>query len=168
MDKPAPRYYFAYGSNLSVFQMKYHCPSAQVVGSTILSGYRLSFNGVKPNRGYLTVEKCDGSVVPIGIYTISEQDESRLDVYEGYPTLYKKEYLTLPFNDTEITGLIYIMRPIFPNNVPANNYYFICIDGYNNFNFDRELLQAALNRAKEEQEKRLSKIPQPKKDVNIL
>lgn len=168
MDKPAPRYYFAYGSNLSFFQMKYHCSSAQVVGSTILPGYRLSFNGVKPNRGYLTIEKCEDSVVPIGIYTISEQDEARLDVYEGYPTLYNKEHLTLPFNNTEITGLIYIMRPTFPNNVPDKNYYFICLDGYENFNFNKELLASALTRAKEEQTKRLVKIPLPKKDVNIL
>ena len=44
MDK---RYYIAYGSNLNVYQMKFRCPNARIIGTTVVPNYELLFKGSK-------------------------------------------------------------------------------------------------------------------------
>ena len=43
------KYYLAYGSNLNLNEMKVRCPSAKMIGSTILKDYELIFR-----NSYLT------------------------------------------------------------------------------------------------------------------
>ena len=50
------RYYIAYGSNLNVRQMRMRCPSARIIGTSVLKDYELLFKGSKTGS-YLTVEK---------------------------------------------------------------------------------------------------------------
>ena len=45
MRKIEERYYFAYGSNMNLEQMKYRCPAAEVVENVRLEDYRLAFRG---------------------------------------------------------------------------------------------------------------------------
>ena len=45
------RYYFAYGSNMNLEQMKYRCPAAEVVENVRLENYRLAFRGRAPPPG---------------------------------------------------------------------------------------------------------------------
>ena len=45
------RYYFAYGSNMNLEQMKYRCPAAEVVENVRLEDYRLAFRGKAPAVG---------------------------------------------------------------------------------------------------------------------
>ena len=45
------RYYFAYGSNMNLEQMKYRCPAAEVVENVRLENYRLAFRGRAPGNG---------------------------------------------------------------------------------------------------------------------
>lgn len=82
--------YFAYGSNLNFGQMSYRCPEATVVGTAKLEGYELAFR-----RGYLTILPKEGSTVEGLIWSVTEQDESHLDRYEGYPRFYNKETMTV-------------------------------------------------------------------------
>lgn len=49
------RYYFAYGSNMNLEQMKYRCPAAEVVENVRLEDYRLAFRGKAPGNGVATV-----------------------------------------------------------------------------------------------------------------
>ena len=49
------RYYFAYGSNMNLEQMKYRCPAAEVVENVRLEDYRLAFRGRAPGNGVATV-----------------------------------------------------------------------------------------------------------------
>ena len=49
------KYYLAYGSNLNIPQMQYRCPEARIVGTAVIEGYRLLFNGSKTGS-YLTIE----------------------------------------------------------------------------------------------------------------
>ena len=49
------RYYFAYGSNMNLEQMKYRCPAAEVVENVRLENYRLAFRGRAPGNGVSTV-----------------------------------------------------------------------------------------------------------------
>lgn len=151
-------YYFAYGSNLNLIQMKKHCPNAQVIGATILNNHRLIFNGTVPGHSFLNIEECECAFVPIGIYRITKEDEKRLDRYEGYPTLYLKKQITVPFDTQQITGLIYIMRQKGNEVIPSNFYYMTCHNGYIDFQFDPSILETALTSAYENQEKTLKYI----------
>ena len=58
------RYYIAYGSNLNVRQMRMRCPSARIIGTSVLKDYELLFKGSKTGS-YLTVEKKSLSLIHI-------------------------------------------------------------------------------------------------------
>jgi len=83
------RYYIAYGSNLNIYQMRFRCPGAKIIGTSKLDGYRLLFKGSQ-SGSYLTVEKEQGYSVPVAVWAVTEHDEANLDRYEGYPTFYYK------------------------------------------------------------------------------
>ena len=78
------RYYIAYGSNLNVRQMMMRCPTARLIGTSVIKDYRLMFKGSQTGS-YLTIEQSLGSEVPVGVWAVSEADERALDRYEGYP-----------------------------------------------------------------------------------
>ena len=131
-------YYLAYGSNLNKKQMKHRCKDSICIGSSILENYKLKFNL------YLTIEKEEKSIVPIGVYKISKEDEKALDRYEGYPTLYSKQYITIKINGRKEKALIYLMNPQFDYKIPSQGYINICKKGDNAFNFDTTILDKAL------------------------
>lgn len=54
------RYYIAYGSNLNIRQMRMRCPSARIIGTSVLKDYELLFKGSKTGS-YLTVERSPAS-----------------------------------------------------------------------------------------------------------
>ena len=58
------RYYIAYGSNLNVRQMRMRCPTARIIGTSVLKDYELLFKGSKTGS-YLTVEKKPGTIAYI-------------------------------------------------------------------------------------------------------
>ena len=88
------RYYIAYGSNLNIPQMRWRCKDAKIVGTAVIKDYRLMFKGSQ-SGSYLTIEKAEGYVVPVGVWSVSEDDEKHLDRYEGYPDFYYKTEMTL-------------------------------------------------------------------------
>ena len=87
--------YFAYGSNLNHEQMQRRCRDSEYIKNFVLEGYKLSFCAVSRSYGVANIIKKSGSKVPGGIWKISESDEKELDIYEGYPTLYTKDYFKL-------------------------------------------------------------------------
>ncbi len=135
-------YYLAYGSNLNERQMRYRCPGAVKVGTLMLDDYQLEF------RQFLTIVPHKGSQVPIGVWLVNELDEKRLDIYEGYPRFYRKEYIEIEIEDRKEQALVYIMNDVRSVAPPSNQYMFTCIEGYNNFNFDISYLKEALDRSK--------------------
>ena len=56
--------YVAYGSNINIGQMQRRCPDAEVIGKSVLEGYRLLFRGDEGNA-VATVEPQDGGEVPV-------------------------------------------------------------------------------------------------------
>lgn len=137
------KYYLAYGSNLNVRQMAHRCPTAEVVGSVMLPNYELNFCGTY--TGYLTVVQVQGSKVPLGVWKIEEQDEKRLDMYEGYPSTYSKVYVPLKIDNDVVDAIIYVMNC---NKLmkPTDVYFQTCLEGYSDFGFDADYLEEALNR----------------------
>ena len=143
------RYYAAYGSNLNILQMRYRCPSARVIGVAEISDYRLLFKGSKTGA-YLTIEKQKGSVVPVGIWEVSEADERSLDRYEGFPNFYYKTEMNLDIKGIR-TGkirrrkcFVYIMHEERELALPSRSYVRTCIEGYFNFDFNTKYLKQAI------------------------
>lgn len=128
--------YVAYGSNLNMKQMSIRCPTAAVVGSGTLKGYRLAFWGVA------TVFPCDESEVPIAVWEIDEECERALDRYEGYPRLYHKETVKVEVDGVTLDAMIYIMNRsrLYP---PTPIYYRTIELGYEDFGFDTKYLERA-------------------------
>ena len=122
-------YYVAYGSNLNKQQMMARCPGAECIGPAILENYKLKFNL------FLTVEPQETNNVPVGIWKISKEDERKLDRYEGYPRIYRKEYVSVQVNGIKRKCLIYIMNyiPNRMNQKPTIEYLERCKKGYEDF-----------------------------------
>ena len=130
MKKIRAKYYIAYGSNLNLEQMARRCPTAKVVGSTTLKNYRLMFRGLQP------------------------KDEKALDVYEGWPHLYRKETLRVTVNGKRLYAMIYIMNEDRnPYGEPSPRYFFTILTGYKSAGFDFRILREANARSKKELEK---------------
>jgi len=162
------KYYVAYGSNLHIGQMTFRCPTAKVVGATALENRRLLFRGGR-GSAVATVEPNDGGSVPVLIWEIQPKDEEALDRYEGYPFLYRKEYVDITLDGEPIEAMIYIMnvndgRPeekdaipkeyrkynqhfhknqYRPLNQSAARYYTTILDGYKAAGFDVDILRKA-------------------------
>ena len=89
--------YFAYGSNLALWQMKSRCPECEVHGLATLAGHSLTFAG-RPKRdrgGVLTVVPAEGRTVPGVVYLLSSADLDALDACEGYPYWYQRKQLAV-------------------------------------------------------------------------
>lgn len=56
--------YIAYGSNMNIEQMARRCPTAKVVASTWLEGYRLRFMGGSYSA-VATIEPSEDDLVPV-------------------------------------------------------------------------------------------------------
>lgn len=149
--------YLAYGSNLNLEHMAYRCPSAKVVGTTILENHRLVYKGRADDFAYLTIEKYEGKSVPLGIFEVSHKDISSLDIYEGYPELYKKEYIPVKLGDETKKVLIYIMNQDLTYHLPSEEYIESCMTGYEYFGFNKKILEQALLDTKVNLPKRLFK-----------
>lgn len=150
------KYYFAYGSNLDKRAMRFRCVSARPIGHGVLEGYKLVFRGGA--YGYLTVEPCEESSVPIGVWEIDELDEHNLDLYEGYPEFYRKEIVKIPVTKfkaanssitEEIEGMIYLMNDGYKLARPTRDYVRTCMNGYADFSLDTDYLDKAIEEVKE-------------------
>ena len=146
--------YLAYGSNLNLDQMDVRCPGAELIGYTTVSNMRLIFRG-SGSGYYLSIERTPAGMirsVPCGVFRISDADEKSLDVYEGYPRFYKKKLIKdLPLymmdgslRSGKLTAMAYVLPRSAPLGFPSNRYIQTCVQGYNDFGFDSEILRTAI------------------------
>lgn len=136
--------YLAYGSNLNLGQMGMRCPDALVIGTTLLKDYQLIFKG-SHNSGVASIEKKVGSSVPVLLWEITKRCEKALDRYEGFPHLYRKEYLKVLFEDQQLIVMAYVMNEGPPLSAPGTYYFKTIIDGYYDCGFDEEILNNAVD-----------------------
>ena len=136
--------YLAYGSNLNLTQMATRCPTARVIGSTVLKDYRLLFRG--PHAGAVaTVEPYEGSGVPVLVWELTPADEAALDRYEGWPYLYRKETIKVKLNGKTVKAMVYIMNDGRPLGTPSCYYYSVILEGYKSACFDVDILRTAVS-----------------------
>lgn len=148
------KFYLAYGSNLNVYQMRHRCPTAKVVGTAWIEGYELLFKG-SYSGSYLTIEKKEGSKVPVVVWGVERSDELSLDRYEGYPNFYYKQVMDISYTDfktqapKKCNAFVYIMHEERELGIPSNSYIQTCSIGYATFGFDLQFLQNAYNKSVE-------------------
>ncbi len=143
--------YIAYGSNLNLPQMSMRCPDAKILGTSEIEDYELVFRGSKTGS-YATIEPCEGASVPVLLWSITPHDEKMLDIYEGYPSFYEKENMTLPLDDKEVTAMVYIMPSHHVLGMPSQRYIDTIVEGYETADFDVDVLYDALDKTEQRME----------------
>ena len=143
MSEKTQRLYIAYGSNLNLQQMAFRCPTATVVGTSVLRNMRLLFRGESGNA-VATVERYKGGTVPILVWELQPRDEAALDVYEGYPHFYRKETMRITLNGKRVSAMVYIMNAGHTLGLPGMFYLNAIREGYRSAGFDVEVLQQAV------------------------
>ena len=135
------QHYFAYGSNLHHLQMKRRCPNCKYLKKMILNNYRMTF---RSRYGAADIERKAGHKVYGALYLISKAAEKRLDVYEEYPTLYKKMY----FKHDDKKIMTYTMVNKTKLVPPSTRYLNIIKQGYKDCKLNIKSLNIALSQLK--------------------
>jgi gamma-glutamylcyclotransferase (GGCT)/AIG2-like uncharacterized protein YtfP len=130
-------FYFAYGSNLNHFQMKRRCKDSVYLKKINLKDFKLIF---RSKYRAADIEPKKNSIVPGGLFEISKSDEKKLDVYEEFPTLYRKYY----FHYYRKKVMTYIMVKKTPFKFPTERYLKIVQQGYKDCKLDSKYLKKAL------------------------
>ena len=86
------------------------------------------------------IEPKKNSIVPGGLFEISKNDEKKLDVYEDYPTLYKKYYFY--YYGKKIMTYTMVNKTQF--KFPTERYLNIVKKGYLDCRLERKFLKRAL------------------------
>ena len=135
--------YIAYGSNINVKQMAYRCPGARVAGTAELTGYDLLFKG-RRYSSHATVEQQGDGRVPVLLWNINKHHERALDVFEGWPKVYRKEVHTVQIEGKIRQGMLYVMTDGHSFGDPTPEYYNTIREGYKNAGFDTSYLDRAV------------------------
>jgi hypothetical protein len=78
-------YYFSYAANLNRSHMARLCSGAEPLFPAVLEGYTLTV------RRWFNLESKEGAAVRGGVWWIGEEHLPKLDWYEDWPELYRKE-----------------------------------------------------------------------------
>lgn len=136
-------YYFAYGSNLNMEQMKARCPGSIPICKGEVANARLVF------KTYADVIKSQAKVktshVPGAIYKVTPKDIRALDRYEGVAAgFYKKvrvKVITDEYARSGITCFMYVMCPkVRRPALPSEEYFNVCAQGYRDWNLPLHFL----------------------------
>ena len=133
--------YFAYGSNLNLFQMQRRCKDSVFLKKYELKNYRLNF---RSKYRAADIEKSKNSIVPGALFEITKSDEKKLDIYEDFPILYKKLY----FNYYNKTVMTYTMVNKTEFRYPTERYLNVVKRGYTDCKLDTKYLKVALQPVK--------------------
>ena len=141
------RLYVAYGSNLNLYQMKFRCPTARLVGTGIIKDHELQFKGRK-DSAFATIAPSEGGTVPVAVWELQPRDEKALDRYEGYPNYYFKQDIPVEIKNGEtINGMVYIMDLRQDFGIPSPGYVQTVSEGYHNCRLDTSVLKNAVRQS---------------------
>ena len=117
--------------------MKRRCKDSLFIKKINLKDFRLTF---RSKYRAADIELNKNSIVPGALFKISKSDEKKLDVYEDYPTLYKKFY----FYHYSKKVMTYTMVKKTPFRYPTPRYLNVVKQGYKDCKLDKNFLKKAL------------------------
>ena len=132
--------YFAYGSNLSFYQMKERCGELKTLGRATLENYQLCFSeyGARWGGGSATITAKKGEKTEGIVYALKKEAIQKLDPWEIPP--YKKIKIHLAKYGavfTYIHSLKYILAP-------STSYLIRILEGYEKYHLNIACLENAL------------------------
>ena len=133
--------YFAYGMNTNQEEMSYRCPGARALSRAMLPGYRLEF------KSFATIVPNPKETVEGVLWTITDPEESALDMLEGYPEFYDKKIVSVEHDNQSYIAMTYIMGPREQGHAPSDGYYSMVSEGYQTFGLSQTQLLDAKNRS---------------------
>jgi gamma-glutamylcyclotransferase (GGCT)/AIG2-like uncharacterized protein YtfP len=133
--------YFAYGMNTNRDEMAYRCPGARALGKAVLPGYRFEF------KSFATIVPSPKETVQGVLWTITDSDESALDMLEGYPEFYDKKTVSVEHSGQSYIAMTYIMNPREKGYAPSDGFYSMVSEGYQTFGLSQQQLLDAKNRS---------------------
>ena len=121
------KFYFAYGSNMDEEQMRQRGLVVKGKFPGVLHGWHLAFNKVAGSRnaGYANIEHYSGADVQGIIYETDDSSIRKLDKYEGYPSHYHREKVTVhdrAGHDIRCTVYVANQEMTEQNLAPAKSY----------------------------------------------
>lgn len=141
------RYYFAYGSNMNLEQMKYRCPEPFP---------EMPADNFQAGRFPQLPQPEKGSYVEGVLWKITEACEKSLDFYEGFPSFYGKESIRVKNQDgVEKEVFVYMMNAPH-KDVPAKPSKFYLdgiLEGCKDNQIPTESVMEAVKRTRQEVKK---------------
>ena len=148
--KDENRLYFAYGSNLSLAQIKLRCPDHKPKGTAVLSNHRVVCNK-KGDNGvdfYAGIVCSPGDEVLGALYQLTEKDITRLDDSEGckeYGRHYirnEKDFFVRNRETGEVINAFtyFVVKPITPKK-PTSEYAEKILQGCRDHHFPEEYVK---------------------------
>lgn len=98
-------YYFAYGSNMNIAQMKKRCPGAVDLGPAVLHDHVLC------ECMYADIDKAPGLSVNGVLYLVTEEHLAELDYREGHPNYYERKSVEVSKDGETYRAWVYEMTP---------------------------------------------------------
>jgi len=97
--------YFAYGSNMNNNQMRWRCPKATNLGPACLPGWTLC------ERLHADIDEDPEDAVHGVLWEITPECLAALDLYEGVPTYYIKQWVDVISDmwHAPIPAIVYVM-----------------------------------------------------------
>lgn len=122
--------YFAYGSNMSFSRIQKRCPNVSFSNIAYLQNWELIFNKEKEDKtGAANIRRCDDKIVWGVLYQLTDEDQLKLDVFEGYDHLAKvhPEYIreTIQVNlpdHNPVSAFVYIADKNPAEISPSSDY----------------------------------------------
>ncbi|MBJ8347364.1 gamma-glutamylcyclotransferase [Antrihabitans sp. YC2-6] len=122
--------YAAYGSNMDPEQMLLRCPHSPMSGTGWLNGWRLTFSGgdIGWEGALATVVEEPGSRVFVVLYDVSDEDEQRLDRWEGSELgIHRKIRLRVDTDEQPVLAWLYVMDA-YEGGLPSARYIGVMAD----------------------------------------
>jgi gamma-glutamylcyclotransferase (GGCT)/AIG2-like uncharacterized protein YtfP len=109
-------YYFAYGSNMDITQMRYRCPKSVPIGAAVLRNYALV------ERQFADIDYSPGNAVHGLLWRVSSDCLKCLDRYEGYPHAYTRKLVNVSCKKAKVRAVVYEMTPEVKQSRNGVNY----------------------------------------------
>jgi len=119
--------YFAYGANTNLDSMNYRCPDASLIGAIKLPDWRLVFKSVAD------IEQAPYNEVHGVLWKITDACEASLDIFEGYPNLYRKEFFSVKIEvdgEERIEDVMFYKMNRMGYDLPSQYYFDLIKEGY--------------------------------------